>query len=210
MMFSAGKKKGLFCVFEGIDGSGKSTLIHTLARSLPEAVFLKEPSDLPTGKLIRKKLQAKERLRSEEWLTLFIDDRYANLEKNILPGLAKNKIILQDRYFYSTAAYQGEIMPLDPATLTAQKILNIHIERGFPEPDLLFFIDIDVDSALNRIRLSRSNTESFETQDELIRIQRNYQDILPKNTVNLNGLQPPDVIGQSALQTIRKFLNKKD
>lgn len=105
--------KALFCVFEGIDGVGKSTLIRYLAQKLRKeygaerVLLLQEPSLLPSGQKIRRLLQARAELKLERWFSLFVKDRKYNLRKNIRPNQKKEKLILQDRYFYSTAAYQG-------------------------------------------------------------------------------------------------------
>ncbi len=202
--------KGIFAVFEGIDGSGKTTLLRNTAALLSNPVLLKEPSELPSGLLIRKKLAAKEQLKSSEWLTLFLEDRYANLRENILPALRSGKTVLQDRYYYSTAAYQGEIRP-DPYNkdqLTAEQIISIHQERGFPEPDLLFYIDLDTDTALGRILSTRSGTESFETKEHLNRILRNYRTILPSNVIRLDGKKNPQELAAEAAALIRKAAQK--
>ncbi len=101
----------MFYVVEGIDGAGKSTLLKSLACALQaqnqDLLCLQEPSKEPTGQKIRSLLQAQRQLSAQEWVALFLEDRKINIAKHIQPALKAKKVILQDRYFYSTAAYQG-------------------------------------------------------------------------------------------------------
>ena len=197
----------LFCVFEGIDGSGKSTLIQCLAQKLcleqasEKVLLLQEPSLLPSGQKIRKLLRSQAELKPDEWLKLFITDRRHNLRKNIRPNQKKGKLILQDRYFYSTAAYQGLKKGLSP-----QAILEYHLRRKFPEPDILFYIDLDPQTALERLQSSRSQGESFEKRDYLDQVAQNYAAILPEKTVRLDAKLPAQVLCERALAHLKSAL----
>ena len=98
-------------VFEGIDGSGKTSLsklfhAHLLANSVP-TVWLREPTDSALGMKIRRLAQDRESLSIEEELELFIQDRRWDVETNILPALRTGKTVVMDRYYYSNACYQG-------------------------------------------------------------------------------------------------------
>ena len=104
------KQRGLFLVFEGIDGSGKTTLskmTHTHLKDLGRPViWLREPSDSPWGKKIRELAGTRSRIPIEEELSYFQRDRRWNVTHNILPALKRGDSIVLDRYFYSTACYQ--------------------------------------------------------------------------------------------------------
>ncbi|MCB1175041.1 MAG: dTMP kinase [Leptospiraceae bacterium] len=189
-------RPGFFCVLEGIDGSGKSTLIqairdHILETGLEECFgpaftsfgILSEPTQGPTGRRIREHLKRQDDLSRQDWLDLFYTDRYVNVEQNIQPGLAKGELLFQDRYFYSTAAYQG-----DPGKSPRCKdIVRASEKAGFPQPDLIVYMDIAPEVALERIQKSRRAQESFETLAELSRIHRNYQQILDERFLPLDG-----------------------
>lgn len=195
---------GLFCVFEGLDGSGKSTLLENTAarlRQSPEFAFfsgltsLKEPTELETGLVIRRRLKESTDADPAEWLELFQTDRARNVEVNIRPGLAANRLLLQDRYFYSTAAYQG-VAPAardaEGAGFTPAQIVADSLARGFPEPGLLLYLEIDPDTALERIDRGRSGRETFETRERLRAIAERYESILPASALRLDATAAPD------------------
>lgn len=165
-----------FFVIEGIDGSGKTTLIQLLQRFIKKIhkvqcfLFLKEPTDLETGKKIKELLLSNQKISQKDWLKLFEEDRLANVEKNILPN--KEKIIIQDRYYFSTAAYQGE---------TKEQVIEIlyYFYKKFPKPKIIFFLQLDLDTALQRIQKRNANSlDIFEKKEELKRIYKNYQILL--------------------------------
>ena len=202
------RKNGLFCVFEGIDGAGKSTLIQNLyqqwqrqnqSTQMP-AIVLREPSALPSGQKISALLAKQAELPPQSWLELFIADRKQNLQVNVLPACAASKVILQDRYFYSTAAYQG-IGDIAPHDIIAQ-----NRQHGFQEPDLLFFIELDAQSAYARIQKQRQKQESFEKLEHLQEIAQNYKKILPPQTIHLDGKRDTQHLCQQALEHLLQHL----
>ncbi|MDH5657414.1 MAG: dTMP kinase [Spirochaetia bacterium] len=191
-------KEGLFCVFEGIDGSGKTTLIQKvreeLLNQMPELsdsiLLLREPTSGKTGQKIRAFLQAGNNLQRSEWIDLFMLDREENVNSSIKPELKNKKLILQDRYFYSTAAYQGD----ETEPPGAQEILEESLKRGFPEPSLLFFLDIPPEVALERITKSREQMESFETLAQQEKFYKNFLRILPEECIFLDAMENSDEI----------------
>ncbi|WCL48352.1 dTMP kinase [Leptospira sp. GIMC2001] len=176
---------GIFIVIEGIDGSGKSTLAKRLCESLKNVgkatSLYREPTDYPSGKYLREFLTGKIELNRDEQLEAFINDRKESVKLNILPSLARNEIVILDRYFYSTAAYQGN------EQLSPKHILAMNVKEGFPIPDFLFYLEIDPTIALNRIQSSRSSMDRFETLDKLKAIEKNYNEILPNFAVRLDA-----------------------
>lgn len=208
--------RGLFCVFEGIDGSGKTTLMRGLRDELIvssiETIFgnrfrsflmLREPTDAATGRRIRAHLQHGDTLSRVEWLELFAADRTMNVRNCIKPELDKNKLLLQDRYFYSTAAYQGDLEQ-EP---TPQTIVKESLALEFPEPDLLFFLEIAPEAALQRIIQRGEKEESFEKLDFLKKTYGHYQKILPDHTIRLDADLPPEQLVEICLQTIKQKIS---
>ena len=196
---------GLFCVLEGIDGSGKTTLLRSLAEALkatgPVAGLevLREPTTLPTGRRIRELLGAGgEGPERREWLDLFLADRAANVAENIRPALDRGDVILQDRYFYSTAAYQGD--PEQPPT--PADILRENLAAGFPEPHIVLYLDLDPEAALARARARGEQIETFENLAELRRIYANYESVLPETAVRLDAGLPAAEVQAVALKAI--------
>ena len=189
-------RPGLLAVIEGIDGAGKSTLLGLL-RPLVKAIFLAEPSQGQTGLLIREHLKAGRQLSQSEWLRLFTEDRRADLAHNILPALEHGHDVVLDRYYYSTAAYQGQDMD---DLQGAERILRDQ-QAMFRKPDLLFYLQLDPEKAMARLA-ARAGRETFETSSELRRIAANYERILPADTVRLNAEELPEQLAKSAAETI--------
>lgn len=155
--------QGLFIVLEGIDGTGKSTQTQSLARWFEEqgreVVCSREPTDGPWGRQIRA-TAATGRLAPEEELELFLRDRRQHVEELISPALAAGKVVILDRYYFSTMAYQG-CRGFDPAEIRRRN------EDFAPQPDLLFILDLDVDTALTRIGVRGDVANEFEKRDAL-------------------------------------------
>ncbi len=206
--------RGFFCVVEGIDGSGKSTLIEGLDVRLREFVQagsftgcdrLREPTDGTYGRRIREHLRNRDDLARKAWLELFLLDRAENVEANIQPALRDGRFILQDRYFYSTAAYQGFVND----SPTPADIVAVSLGRGFPEPDLVLYLDLAPELALERITGNRASTESFETHEQLQRIHANYASILPNVTVKLDATRSPQDVCDQACAAVLAAVQKR-
>ena len=105
------KRKGWLIAFEGIDGTGKTTQIELLAEVLRQrglrVVATREPTDGQYGRKIRQLYKNRKSVTPEEELNLFLHDRREHVVQVIAPALASGKVVLTDRYYYSTAAYQG-------------------------------------------------------------------------------------------------------
>lgn len=156
-------QQGLFIVLEGIDGTGKSTQTQSLAgwfrEQGREVVCSREPTDGPWGRQIRA-TAATGRLSPEDELELFLRDRKQHVEELISPALSAGKVVILDRYYFSTMAYQG-CRGFDPAEIRRRN------EAFAPKPDLLFILDLDVDIALSRIGGRGDIANEFEKHDAL-------------------------------------------
>jgi dTMP kinase len=142
--------RGFFIVLEGVDGAGKTTQARLLAEALEkrgyQAVLTREPSDGPIGAKIRDYLKGPARhLTAEEELALFMADRREHVETVIRPALEQGLVVISDRYYFSSAAYQGAL-GLDPT-----RILADH-EPFAPTPDLVIFFHLPPAAALARRR----------------------------------------------------------
>lgn len=167
--------------FEGIDGAGKSTQIALLSSWLQarghETLVTCEPTHHGHGKRIR---EANPRLSPLEERNAFVLDRREHVETCILPALRQNKIVLCDRYYYSSMAYQGTRLAMEAAIQEDEAIDAIfedirHENEAFaPAADLLLLFDMSVDEALRRIRNNRDNADSFETRDNLLRVKASF------------------------------------
>ncbi|HOT46425.1 MAG TPA: dTMP kinase [Spirochaetota bacterium] len=186
-------KRPLFVVFEGIDGSGKSTQCdllfgHAVSLGLP-AVKLAEPTDGRWGRKIRAMLREKEMAPAEEQMRLFLLDRQEDAEKNIIPALRENRIIIMDRYYFSNAAYQGA------AGMAPEQIIAENRKMNFPEPDRVYFVDLPPDRAMERVTVrSGGEQEVFEKESLLQKVRENFLSIADGRFLVLDGTGSIDEI----------------
>jgi dTMP kinase len=166
--------RGFFIVLEGVDGSGKTTQARLLAEALRlrgfKVVLTQEPSEGPTGRKIREYLGGLTRhLRPEEELALFMADRREHVAGVIEPALSQNKVVISDRYYYSSAAYQGAL-GLDP-----EQILAAHQEFA-PRPHLVIFLNLPLAQAEARRRgQARQVSEGLAYLEEVAGIYDTFQ-----------------------------------
>ena len=190
----------MFIVIEGIDGSGKTSLSNNLVNKLNElgkiAVRFSEPTNFESGKYIRKFLKGDILLSKKEQIDAFIFDREVSVLKNIKPALQDNKIVVLDRYYYSTAAYQAS------EDFSPEEILNLNLEKKVPKPDLLFYINIQPELAYKRISSRNDQKEIFESIDELTKINLNFHAVLPSTKIILDGLLSENELVNSCLNHI--------
>jgi dTMP kinase len=158
----------LFIVFEGLDGAGKTTQIHLLATTLQQegytVICLKEPTDGPWGQKIRQSvLQDRRQVDPADELTWFVEDRRQDVDQNICPALAQGWIVILDRYYFSTMAYQG-------ALGYAPEEIRRHNEAFAPPPHLLFLLEIDPSQGLQRVQQTRP-VDALERLDYLRHVE---------------------------------------
>lgn len=158
-MSFTGQRKGRLVVFEGIDGTGKSTQISYLREYLEgrglEVAQSFEPTHGQWGRMLRDSAVTG-RLSVEEEVDLFLKDRREHVETLIAPALARGAWVLLDRYYFSMMAYQGA-RGVDPAVIRAAN------EEFVPVPDAVVWLDIPVSVALERIG-GRGERDAFETE----------------------------------------------
>jgi len=198
--FSSRPRPGhaLLIVFEGIDGSGKSTLAAMLARTLEAAgipvLLTSEPSDSPAGRLIKS---LKVRTAPLEEARLFTEDRRDHVENIIRPALARGMIVICDRYFLSSAAYQGA-RGLDPA-----QIVDINLSFA-PRPDITFLLTLPVDLALSRIREGRSEGFSdFEAREYLESVDAIYRSLDDPSIRRIDASAHPEDTLRQVIENLR-------
>lgn len=177
----------LFIVFEGIDGSGKSTQCDMLYKYIAdkgvEVKKLAEPTTGRWGTELRAMLKSSAPPPVKTQIDMFIKDRIDDCEKNIIPCLNSGTTVVMDRYFYSNAAYQGF------SGITPSEIINRNIREGFPLPHRIYFIDIPAETAMERIlkRNSSGSTELFEKKEFLEMVRNNFLSIADDRFLIVNG-----------------------
>ncbi|MFW9903651.1 MAG: dTMP kinase [Candidatus Thorarchaeota archaeon] len=170
--------RGVLIVFEGIDGSGKTTQIIKVAQSLRKHNYQVSVTHEPNhnskwGQLIQNKVKKhREEVTPESELDWYLNDRKWDLENNILPALNKNHVVLVDRYYLSNAAYQGALK-----TFTIDYVLQ---KNSFArKPDLWIILDVPVKLGQKRLRLrdKKDIEDQLEKADYQEDVKRNYQQL---------------------------------
>jgi len=182
---------GRLIVLEGIDGSGKSTqagrLVERLGERGLEAILLREPSDGPWGRKIREKAASRDSLTPEEELELFVKDRRENVERKIRPALDRGRIVVLDRYYFSTMAYQGA-KGIDPVEIR-------RINEAFAViPDLVIVLDIPADDGLERIAGRGRRDWLFEREDYLCRVREIFLTLDDSYVRHVDASLPEDSV----------------
>lgn len=182
-------RKGKLIVFEGTDGTGKSTQLALLGRYLLDkgypVLITREPTEGQYGKKIRSLYMHRYSCSREEELELFLADRREHVEQLLAPALAKGIIILCDRYFLSTAAYQGA-RGFDPENI-------LRMNHFAPDPDLALIFQAPLDTGQKRITSGRGEElNDFEQKDSLQRAATIFA------SIKRSYIQPIDASGSIA------------
>ncbi|MEM2935608.1 MAG: dTMP kinase [Candidatus Bathyarchaeia archaeon] len=194
-------KKGVFICIEGLDASGKTTqarlLVEELNRRGFEAVYTTEPSRGEIGRFIRRwVLQREGRVPSVVEALLFAVDRIDHVEREIKPALKEGKIVVSDRYVYSSLAYQGA------AGLDLDWIREIN--RLALTPDLAIYIDVPPETVFERIRRKKTVMEDLQTQR---RVREVYMSLVKAGTlVCIDGNRPAEEVSKDILSVVTDFL----
>ncbi len=162
-------QRGLLIAFEGIDGAGKSSHLRWLAAYLRGqglgVVETREPTNGTYGQYIRNLFTNRKKLSPEEELELFLLDRKEHVAQCINPALAAGQIVLTDRYYFSSVAYQGAA-GMDPVDIFAKNAFA-------PEPDMVLLLRVSPQEGLRRIREQRrEHPNDFEQEEQLIKVDR--------------------------------------
>jgi dTMP kinase len=197
-------KRGVLIVFDGIDGTGKTTqakrLLETLKKNGFNAVYFREPSDSQWGREIKQKAALAGSLSAEEELELFQKDRKENVAKNLKPALEQNKIVVLDRYYYSTIAYQGA-RGIDPLMIRKMN------EEFAVKPDLVFILDITPREGLRRIEKNRKEKDLlFEQEDYLEKVRKIFRSFKDRNIFHIDAFRSEEDIYMEIDNIVCDFL----
>jgi dTMP kinase len=196
---------GFLVAVEGIDGSGKTTQAERLVRYCDEKrltyILSKEPTSGKYGQLIRNSA-SRGRLSAEEELDILLKDRREHVDQVIQPALDQEKVVILDRYYFSTAAYQGA-RGADPEIILSRN------EAFAPQPDLLVILDVSPQTGLQRIRERGDEPNKFETLDSLERARAIFNQIDRPYKIGLNGEELIDMIGSSIMYAFQRAAAEK-
>lgn len=200
--------KGVFIVFEGIDGCGKSTQLRALSERLQaygiEPLVIREPGGTPVGEQIREILL--ERPLEMEPLTelLLYEASRSELTRTVLrPALQAGQVVLADRFAMASLAYQGYGRGLD---LTLVRHFNTIATEGI-EPSMTIILDVPVEVALARKRsafdrLERAGLEFHE------RVRRGYRELAQQTpgSLLLDGTRPASELAEQIWKAVESLL----
>jgi dTMP kinase len=198
------KRKGFFICVEGLDGCGKTTQTRLLVRKLRkmgyDAIYTAEPSRGEIGKFIKRYcLHGEKRTSPIIEALLFAADRFDHVKNEVIPALDEGKIVVSDRYVYSSLAYQGAA-GLD---LKWIEIINEHAIR----PDLAIFVDVEPEAVVKRLKPKKSVMENLETQRKVHGVYLKF--VEKGELVKIDGNRSKSEVADYILKTVLKFLEKK-
>jgi len=193
---------GLLVVVEGVDGAGKSSVLKrlaTYAATRPvEVVQSREPTDGPFGKQLRASALAG-RFSLDDELALFLNDRRQHVNELIAPALHRGALVLLDRYYLSTAAYQGA-RGADPESILIQN------EEFAPVPDLVLLLDCPPIQTLSRIQSRGGGADAFEKLEELEAVYRIFLSIQRPFIRRVDATVTQELVGAECVALLEQAL----
>jgi|TARA_B100001094_G_scaffold112960_1_gene108918 dTMP kinase len=204
----------MFISFEGIEGSGKSSLIKNLKNYYKnhalDVFFTKEPGGTELGEKIREiLLDPTSEIDPSSELFLLMADRVHHVKNKINPNLNENKIVFCDRYIDSTIAYQGGGRDLDDKDIEGMiKMLKL------PIPDLTILLDVPVETGLMRAK-ERSELDRFEKEDidfhkKIRQSYLNLQKKYPDRIIIFNASMNENDVFEEVLNYIKSKIDDRD
>ena len=204
--------RGLFVTFEGGDGVGKTTQISLLTSSLQESgvpvTVTREPGGTALGNEIRELvLHSREDIAPRAEALLYAADRAHNVATVVRPALERGDVVLQDRYFDSSVAYQGAGRALE-----ADDIKRISMwAAGELVPDLTVLLDLDEESAAARLAAQNKPFDRFESERSEFhaRVRHAFLGLAhaePDRFLVVDATLPPETIAQTVARRVSDLL----
>lgn len=205
--------RGNFIAFEGIDGSGKSTQISLLTNRLKkEGIYCyttMEPTDSPIGSLIHQFMTGRIKTDNRVIAGLFVADRLDHLLNEvdgIVSKINEGTTVITDRYYFSSYAYHSVDMPMDWVIRANEQ------SSAILKPTITIFIDVNPDTAVERIAKNRFHQELFEKKSRLVKVRENYLkafELLEEEEkyVIIDGNKTQEEIAEKVWDTVKGYFN---
>ncbi len=205
---------GAFLVLEGIDGSGTTTQGILLAKWFAardiRTLSTREPTDGPIGLLLREVLCGKHKIDQDTLAMLFAADRKDHVVKEIQPALERGWIVISDRYYHSTLAYQGFMRGEDRIRF----VRDLHQVAEIPIPDLTIILDVPPLIGIERTDRKiaggavREIFENSPFQDRLVGYYRQMQHRLKgQNIVTVDGSGSIEDVHRAVVTEVKRVLS---
>lgn len=197
--------KGILIVFEGIDGTGKSTQLNLLADALKSqgypVITTREPTNGVYGQKIRSLYDKRSQVTKEEELELFLQDRREHVENLLTPGLTGKNIILCDRYYLSTIAYQGTV---------GFDILDLEHKNNFaPKPDIALLFQMSSKDSIERITEKRGDTlNDFEQEETLRKVAQIFDGLMFPYIHRIDATHSIESVHHSIISLVEDYLTE--
>lgn len=193
-------KKGIFLVIEGLDGSGKTTQAALLAEKFRKNysfLLTAEPSHGKIGTFIREGcLYENKRLPTEAEALMFAADRIEHMYSEVKPALDEGKLVICDRYIYSSLAYQGN------SGLSLEWIKTINARAL--QPDICIFIDVPPEKVIERLQRKKSVMETLETQQKVREVYMKY--VEKGELVRVDGDKEKEQVADELFKTVSSLI----
>ncbi|QAA30762.1 dTMP kinase [Clostridium manihotivorum] len=210
-------KKGLFIVFEGPEGAGKTTVIKDIESVFKntniEYIFTREPGGISISEQIRKIILNKENTEMDgrTEALLYAAARRQHLVEKVIPSLEAGKVVICDRFIFSSLAYQGYARGLGMEQV--MNINNFAIEEYMPDLTLLF--DLDPRVGLRRIHsndereINRLDLESIEFHEKVVEAYHILANKYNESTIIIDASKSLEEVKDQVINSIMSFLEKK-
>lgn len=195
-----------FVTVEGLDGAGGTTLVKRLFYKYSDSLRTSEPSDLQYGQLVRERLSDESSDPIVDFY-LFMADRRDHIEQYIRPADERGELVISDRYADSTRAYQPVALSGEGEPFDSQWEAKFFIEETMAtwnyEPDLTLYLDISVDTALERADCS----EKYEKRQFLEQVKQNYDALADskERIVRIDAEQSRSSVADAAFAEIERL-----
>jgi len=211
------KSKGVLITFEGIDFAGKTTQIELLIQALEEAglqvLLVREPGGTLISEKIRRILldPASQEMSAEAELLLYSAGRAQLIWEKVLPALEKGQVVICDRFYDSSTAYQGYGRGLDLDFIAG---LNRFAAFGLV-PDVTFFLDLEPEVAAVRQKRRGKAGDRLESssQEFFVRVRNGYYQIADDRTrhvIRLEAQHNPDVLHQQIWNEVKPLIDSQN
>lgn len=207
------RKTGVFITFEGIEGCGKSTQSFALYKYLQDrnvdVILTREPGGTDLGGNIRRMILESGKVYPAAELLLFLADRNQHINEIIRPALDRDAVVICDRYYHSTYAYQGNARNMNWDTV---KLLNEFAIEGL-KPELTYLIDVPVEVGFQRKKTNDLGLDRIEQEDAAFHntVRGAYLKMGKEESmiVVIDGTKKEDEIKKEVLNIFRQKFGKK-